>query len=65
MTQEDQDLLSSFGYKLGVLRFLARLSMEAEGSVVPSAQPVTLDVAHLIEDLAFEFERTERRLAQQ
>ena len=63
MSEEQQDQVASFGYKLGALLALARLTMEAEGHVVPAAQPMNLSVAHYVEDLVHEFERLSNELA--
>ena len=46
MSTEQQDLLASFSYKIGALRALATLTMEAQGNVVASAMPIDLRVAY-------------------
>ena len=63
MNTEQQDLLASFSYKLGALRALATLTMEAQGKVVPAALPMELHIAYYVEDLVFEFERLRNELA--
>ena len=62
MNTEQQDLLASFSYKLGALKSLAELTMEAQGNVVPSALPMNLPVAYYVEDLVIEFERLRNEL---
>ena len=62
MSEEQQDQLASFGYKLGALLALTRLTMEAEGHVVRTAQPMNLPVAYYVEDLVHEFERLRNEL---
>ncbi len=50
------EIVGSYEMRLTPLFMLATLTMEAHGTVVPTALPMQLELAHVLSDLQYETE---------